>query len=373
MKKKALIGTGILLIIFIVLNLTRGKKLPTVDFVVVSKGRIQSTVKAEGYIKAKNQVDISAEVTGKIIKIYVEEGDWVKKGDILLRIDPEVYKAKVKQMEAVLNADLARYRRVSSQFRRTKELREKALISDAEYEEALANYESLKATIVQDSFALKEAEENLKKTVISSPIEGEVVSINKEEGETVIMGTINQPGSVIMTIADRSEIIARTLVDESEVVNIKPGQSAEIKLDAYPDTTFEGVVTRIGGVPEVGYSTSQSELSGNSYPVEIMMKNPPEDIYIKMSAVCEIVTAWRDSALVVPLSAVGRKEVDGEMRNVLLKIEKGKVRIQPVSLGIQSLRDIEIIEGIEEGDTVMVGPYKLMRELNDGEEVKLRK
>ncbi len=369
--KKIFIAVGVVLIIILVLvfNLRSSKSgIKKIRVEVIKVGPIMSTVRAEGELRAKYQVEIGADVMGRIVRIPVEEGDHVRVGDTLCLIDPSTYEAKVEQVKARLLADLSRLRKAKSDFERVEKLHSMGLVSDASYEETYSNFQSLKAQISVDSFSLKEALESLKKTVITSPIDGEVVAVYKEEGEMAIVGTVNTPGSVIMVVADRSKMQVSALVDETEVIRIEKGQRAKVTVDAFPDTVFEGVVVRIGGVPERSVTSSQTE--GVSYPVEIELKDGKK-LLPGMSAVADIVVAEKDSAILLPFSAVGSREVKGERKDVVFVVKDRIAHIRPVKLGISSERFVEALEGVKEGDTVAVGPFKVLQKLKDGEPVEI--
>jgi HlyD family secretion protein len=363
-------GVLILLLLIILLNLRGGRgKVNEVEYGVVKRRTIRSTVRAEGEIRARNQVEIGAEVIGKIVSIPVEEGDTVEVGDTLCIIDPKTYEAKLKQVKARLDADYARLIKLEKDLKRMKELLDKELVSPSAYEEILTNYNSLKAQVSADSFALEEAYEDLKKTIITSPIRGEVVAVYKEVGEQVVMGTVNTPGSVIMVLADRSEMLLKALIDETEVVKIKIGQRAEIKVDAYPDSIFKGEVVRIGGVPETSIS---GITEGVSYPIEILIKSSDTPLFPGMSAAADIIVEEAENTLAIPFSALGRRKFKGKLRDVIFKVEDGKAEMVPVQIGVSDEKWVEIREGVEEGDTIIVGPYKVLRVLEDGEKVKLK-
>lgn len=370
--KKVFIILGVLILIMLIvfLNLRRSEGVPEVEFDTVKKGMIRSTVRAEGEIRAKNQVEVGAEVLGKIVNIFVEEGDTVVVGDILCIIDPKTYEAKVKQAKARLEADYTRLKKLENDLRRMKKLLDEELVSPSAYEEILTNYNALRAQLSADSFVLEEAYEDLNKTVITSPIKGEVVAVYKEIGEQVVMGTVNTPGSVIMVLADRSEMLLLALIDETEVVKIRTGQRAEIKVDAYPDSIFMGKVVRIGGVPESGTYGSVTE--GVSYPIEILIKTSKTPLFPGMSAAADIIVEEAESTLIIPFSALGRRKFDEKMSDVVFKIENGTAKMVPIKIGISGEREVEVKEGLEEGDTIIVGPYKILRTLEDGSAVKLK-
>jgi len=370
-KRKFILGAVILLIIGIFIGLNLLNKGRGASFKVevrkVRKGPIRSLVRAEGELKAINQVEIGADVMGRIVELRVHEGDKVDEGDTLLLIDPKVYEAKLKQTKARLDADLSRLKKIENDLKRTKELKDLGLVSQATYEEILTQYESLRAQVTADSFALEEAREDLRKTVITSPIDGEVVAVYKEEGEMVVVGTVNVPGSVIMVIADRSKMLVSAWVDETEVVKIEPGQEAIIKVDAFPDSVFEGEVTTIGGIPRASAVTAGAE--GVSYPIEIEIRGNTESLYPGMSATADIIVAKKDTALVIPFSAVGRRELEGKLHYVVFLMRDGKAEMVPVELGISSEREVEVLDGLLSDDTIIVGPYKVLQKLKNGDRV----
>ncbi|RLC67600.1 MAG: hypothetical protein DRI52_10675, partial [Chloroflexi bacterium] len=251
--KRILIPAVVLVVIAIIVaaNLKSGSS-PRykVEGEVIEKGKIEEIVRADGQLKAVSQVNIGADVMGRIEKIYVKEGDMVKKGDTLCIIDRSTYLAKVKGLEYSLKQQEARLEKAKKDFERVKELYQKNLVSKAAYEEAEAAYKALRAQVEASRYSIEEARRQLEKTIILSPINGEVVGVNKEEGEMAVVGTINTPGSVIMTIADLSKMMVNAYVDESEVVKIKKGNKARIKIDAYLGKVFTGQVISVGGIPQ---------------------------------------------------------------------------------------------------------------------------
>ncbi len=369
MKKLILIIGGIVFLVLVIfLNVRRSKAGIEVKCRLVERRKVISLVRAEGEVRAKNQVEIGSDVMGRIVKIFVEEGDRVRKGDTLCIIDPDVYQAKVEQLKARLNADKAKFEKAEKDFRRAVALREKGLISESTFEEAKSTYNTLLSQVVADSFALEEAKEDLAKTVIVSPVDGQVVRIYKEEGEMTVVGTINSPGTIIMVVADLSRMEVSALVDESEIVRVKPGQRVKIKIDAYPDEEFKGTIMRIGGIPTSG----QLAQEGVSYPVEIEMDSTDKLLLPGMSAMCEIVVAEKEDALVVPFTAVGKKKVGDKLKDVVFCVKKGRAVLRPVKLGIAGDRFVEVLEGVSEGDTVIVGPFRVLRTLRGGEEVRIQ-
>jgi len=193
--KRILIALGVILIIalFVFLNLKKSGKAFTVKVETVKKQKVVRIVRADGEVRARNQVEVGSDVMGRIVRILVSEGDVVERGDTLCLIDPSIYEAKVNQLEARLMSDKARLSKVEKDYIRAKKLWRRGLISESAFEEIKANYNTTLAQMRADSFALEEAREDLSKTVITSPVSGEVMRVYKEEGEMTVVGTINTP------------------------------------------------------------------------------------------------------------------------------------------------------------------------------------
>lgn len=367
MRKKIIIGLGVVFLIgiLIFLNLIQGKKEIEVEAVLLERGRVKEIVKMDGKIKAYKEVEIGAEVMGRIEKIFVKERQRIKKGELLCIIDPETYRARRDEIKSRLFADLARYNVLKNEYLRAENLFSKELISKSEFERIEADYLSAKAQLKSDSFSLKEAEENLKKCYIKSPIDGEVLRIDKEEGEMVVMGTINTPGSVIMVLADRKKMIVKGEVDETEVPKIKKGDTALIKVDALPDREFKGIVEVVGGLP---LATTSLQEGTTLFPVEVAFLETDSLLIPGMNATCEIITQDKKDALRLFYSAIGKEK---EKYFVFVK-EKGKVKKKFIKMGIQGKDYVEILEGISEGDTVITGPQRILLTLRDNQEVKVK-
>lgn len=369
--KRVLIGVFILLLIglMVYLSLKVRKTSKEIEVQVVKIGSLTSSVRAEGVIRAKNQVKIGADVMGRILKMFVEVGDTVDKGDTLCIIDPSTWLARIKQARAKLMQDLAQLEKSESDYRRTLRLFEEGLASQSQLDRVKSAYLAMKAQVNVDSSLLDEALSSYSKTIITSPIHGVVLGVHKEVGEMVVVGTISTPGSVIMDIADLSELEVRANVDETEVVKIKPGQKTKIQVDAYPDTTFLGIVRRISGIPTSTMPLAQ-ETQGVSYPILIEIQGKP-DLFPGMTANCDIIVGERDSVTVIPFTSVGKRELDGTPKDIVFVVKGGIVKVTPVKLGLTGIKDAEVIEGIEIGDTIAVGPHEVLRKLEDGERVEL--
>ncbi len=360
--KKVLIILGVIVVALVLalFGVRRGRGGPEVRVAVAQKGKVIQIVDAEGSLEAREQVEVGSDVMGKIVEIRVSEGDTVRAGDTLCVIDPGVYREEYKAALANLSAQEARLKKAEEDLRRVRALFERGLVPKSRLEEAEANYEALKAQVEATRAQLGRAAESLRKAYITSPIDGVVVAVNKEVGEPVVVG-VNVPGSVIMVVADLSQMIVKAEVDETGVPKVKPGQEARVFLEAFPDDTFKGRVLRVSGVPAEG---SQSI----TYPVDILLEKAPEGALPGMSASCEIITGRKEGVLAVPLTALGRRGG----KDVLFVYSGGKAHMREVKLGLLGQVNAEVLEGLSEGDTVIVGPADVLKELRDGEPVRIR-
>ncbi|MEO0276835.1 MAG: efflux RND transporter periplasmic adaptor subunit [candidate division WOR-3 bacterium] len=364
--KKIFIGIGIFLIILIMilLNLFQGEKTKEVEIEIVKKGEIIETVKLDGRINAYKQVEIGSDVMGRIERILVKERQKIKKGDLLCIINPETYKARLFEIKSRLSSNLSKFNMIKNEYERAKELFLKDLISKSEFEKAESEYLSMKESLKSDSFVLKEAEEDLRKCYIRSPIDGEVLRIDKEEGEMVVVG-LNVPGNVIMVVANRETLILEGEVDEGDIVKIEKGDSADVKVTALPEKKFKGIVKSVGGLP----TTSSISEGGALFPVRILLLGNDPLLTPGMNASCEIITNKKKDVLILPYSAIGKEK---DKYFVFIK-SKGKAEKRFISIGIQGKENVEIIEGIVEGDSVIKGPQKVLNLLKEGERVKEKK
>jgi HlyD family secretion protein len=293
----------------------------------------------------------------------------VKKGDLLCRIDPSTYRARLSQAKAQLRISESRLEKARLDVERYTKLLEEELISQEEFERIKTDFDILEAQVETGQFAVSEALENLNKTTIRSPVDGEVVGLNMEEGETVVMGIIGSPGSVVMTIADRSQMIVRAIVDETEIVKVRKGQRTTIEVDAFPDTTFEGEVARIGGMPVSGFASSEQAVN---FPVEVTVAGSKTGLFPGMTATCNIVVAKKDSAVVIPYGALGRRKVKDEEEDIVFVGRGGKAVQVTVRIGVTGDKEAEILEGVSPGDTLLVGPYNVLREMKDDQAVRIK-
>jgi len=358
-----------------------------------------STVTASGKIQPMTKVDVSSDITGRIIEIRVREGDLVKKGDLLIRIDPSTFEASVARAEAGLasaraSAVQAEANRAQAEraAQRARELRAQNpnLVSDEQIEQAETSFRVAEAVAVstdrqvdQAQALLQEARDQLAKTVLRAPMDGQVTRLAVEEGEVAVPGTFSRETGLLMTVSDLSVIQVNVQVDETDVVRLHLGDSTEITIDAFPDTTFTGRVTEISqSSSRVTAATSQDRAV--DYDVEITLDNPPPDVRPDLSATAKIVTATRDSALSIPIIALtvrehtpissetapadttqGKKETEG-----VFVVRGGVAQFQPVKVGIAGEEHFEVIEGLAVGDSIVAGPYQAIRDLKDSSRVR---
>jgi HlyD family secretion protein len=374
----------------------------------VSRRDLVSAVTASGKIEAKTSVDISADITGRIIDIAVREGDMVKRGQFLLQIDPAQYQAAVARaqgvvssMEAILLQTRASRDQAQRAWNRAKQLRElgENLIAPETAEQAQtalevaeANFQSSRAQLEQARAGLQEAKDNLSKTRLTAPIAGRVVRLAVEEGEVAVPGTFSRETGLLMTIADLSVILAKVQVDETDVVRLKTRDSVEVNIDAYPDTTFSGQVTKISHSAKL---TATQTASGSNdravdFDVEITLKRPPEDIRPDLSCTARIVTDTRNRALSIPIIALtvrDHEKVPNEsetgprvdtLRERFTKreaegvfiVREGLATFRPVKVGVAGDDYFEVLDGIREGETIVAGTYQAIRDLKDGAKVR---
>lgn len=409
----------VLLVIFAVVGKKQGwlRKGKAEEVTVVASKRLSITekVSASGKIFPVTEVKISPQVSGEVIEIFFEEGDSVKKGDLILRIDPNIYKALLLQSEAALNqarANLAnakaRLAQIAAQFEnakitfeRNKKLIEKLAISQAEYDNAVAafktsegEYEAAKQTVEGAEFSIKSAEaaltqarDNLGFTTVYAPMSGIVSSMLVKKGERVV-GTSQMAGTEMLRIADLNEMEVRVDVSENDILRITLGDTAEIDVDAYLDRKFVGIVTQIANSST---ATNQQTLSLNTdqvtnFTVKIrLQKTSYEDLLEKittpspfkpgMSASVEILTNRADNAIAVPIQCVTVRDNDETRKKdeVVFRVSKDNI-IEAVNVktGIQDDRFIEIVSGLNDGETVVSGPYRAISKLlKNGAEVKV--
>ncbi len=411
-KKKLFIfgGIGLLLVILLVVAFIGGNKeeIVSVQTEKVEKRTITQTVAATGKINPEFKVVINPEVTGEIIQLPVKEGDIVKKGDLLIRIKGDQYVAQNERLEANLQSAKANLKmreaeltKVELDYNRVKELHSKGLASDSELETSKSNYLSTKAAyqaaeanVAQSEASLKEIMDQISKTAIRSPIDGVVTKLNVELGERVF-GAGFSMGSDIMTISDLRNIEAVVEVDENDVVLVSIGDTATIKVDAFKDQEFVGLVSEIGNSANTtGLGTQQEVVN---FQVKIKLIDPKTTLRPGMSCTADIETETIENILSVPIQSVTTRSDapkmdmpsgDGEdegiiqvktdkkenikPKEVVFLIKDGKAKLVEVETGLSDDNYIAVLKGLEGGEQVVSGSYKaISRELNDGLQVRV--
>ncbi len=397
--------------------------------VTVAAARVKDvveTVKAPGAIDARTTVKISADVPGRVVHLAVHEGDEVKRGQLLLELDNTQYGANVHQTEASLVAARSRaaqsataWKLAQAQYERSKALFERKLLSTQEMDTAENNYATARAEadaareeVQRLTAALAGAQDVLSKTTYRSPIDGKVVALNIEEGEIVVVGTMNNPGTEILTVADISRMLVKADVDETDVVDVKPGQSAKITVDAMPDTSFTGVVTEVGNSASRVTATSGAQGQTN-FQVKVLFHETVPAVRPGMTADVEIEVKRANGALAIPIQAVvvrqpdelekrgtvkkktpkngdalaaGDEEIDptqrkkSEITGVFIKVGD-HAEFRRVRTGISSETDVQVLpapgakpaEQLKAGDQVVTGPYKVLRDLRPFDHIDIQK
>jgi HlyD family secretion protein len=387
----------------------------------VERRDLTSIVSASGEVKPKRYVNIAANVSGRITELKIKEGDAVRQGQVLAKIDSTRFAADTRQSEAGVKAQRADLQRAQADvevarlaFERTKRMHDQNLVSDQVFDQAdaelkmkAANVDSMKRRIDQLEAVLESSRDNLEKTTVVSPMAGVVTSLQKEEGEMVIGAQSFQP-TVMMTVADLSVMEAEILVDETDIRNVKLGQKAEVRVDALEGIKITGDVTEIGSsaIPrgQSAASTSPTATSTTSnqakdFKVTITLKDPPPTLRPGLNATADITTDRRQNVVSVPIQAVVVRELNkqgkvvdpgavqasdgepnvpvprqkGDERDGVFVVSKGQAVFKPVKTGIVGETEIEILDGVAEGEEIVTGSYKTLRTLKDQARVKTEK
>ncbi len=360
----------------------------------VRKARIAQKVKATGEITPERKVDISAKVVGEIVELNVREGDFVRRGQVLARIEQEQYRAALEQAEALyqqarVNVERLEYemRDRERTFRRMQDLHKKGLVSEEQYEQARLAYETVRSQLKaqrlqvrQYASSVRRAKDDLERTIVRAPMDGQVIALNVEVGETAIPSSTNLPGSVLMTIGDVSTMIAEVEVGEVDIVHVKVGQSAEVRVDALGDRVIRGKVV------EMDTSGTKDKQTGViRFKIKIALEDPPPELRPGMTAKVNIITAEHENVLTVPIAAVQKREGETEQhsslttevsdegsakkKEVVFVVKNGKAHMVEVQTGISDELNVEIVRGLKAGEAVIVGPSRILRTLKDGDTV----
>jgi HlyD family secretion protein len=358
----------------------------------VARADVSQTIKASGQVDPKVKVDISAHVIAKIEKLYVEEGDDIVAGAPFLRLEREAFQAARDRAAAQLQIARSQERQATIQLedaeiklRRARRLREDQVLPQESFDQSELAYRSAQLTVEQAGESvhqavaeLEKAEDDLRKTVLYAPITGKVIALQAEEGEVVVSGTMNNPASVIGTIADLSEILVEVDVDENEIVHAATGQPVQVFVDAIPDTPYSGSVVEIGS----SGTKRPAQPDVTFFKVKVLLEAPDERLRAGMSARAEIEVDTHRGTLVVPIQSVvyrrptgetdERDEADNDEIRVAFVDRDGEATQTPVEVGLADPTRIEILAGLEEGDRVVTGPYRVLRDLADGDRIRAK-
>jgi HlyD family secretion protein len=447
--KKIAIGLGVLVVLGILIGVSvyqSRKNVATVQSGTIQRQDLATIVSASGEIKPKTYVNIGANAYGKIVHLYVKEGDHVRKGQLLAQIDNVQSAADMTANQAALQAaetdataadaalktsqaDLVRaqadYDRYKQDWERAQNLYKDGLIAKSDFDlrknawatadaglsqaqarvaQAKAQQDSAAKHVAQASATLTRVKDVLQKTTYTAPYDGVVTNLPVREGESVVIGIQNALGSTLMTIADMAVITAEVKVDETDIVNVKLGQPAEVMIDAIPKKTFHGTVSEIGDnaiVRSSGVSTSQQNVASEEakdFKVVVTLNDAPTDLRPGLSTTAKITTATRSHVISVPIQALtmrtkqqmdqqnsapgsvhaaapvkevaSNSKTDDELQGVFV-IRNKKAIFVPVTTGITGRTDIEVLDGLKEGDEVITGSYKILRSLRPGSSVKV--
>jgi HlyD family secretion protein len=404
----------------------------TVEAEKVKKHRLEAIVSASGKIQPKRSVNISADTMGRVVDLAVEEGQNVKRGQFLLQIDPRNLQTRVESGEAGVRAaqaqldqmqvalesartglklaqdTLNRQRELWKQGLTTKENLDRAETEERQREIEVQNQtkqiDTIRIRAGQERATLANARYDLSKVRIQSPIDGIVTRRNIEEGETVVIGTMNNPGTQLLTIADMSIIEAEVEVDETDIPSVRFGQPAKVTIDAMPERSFTGKVTEIGNSPIQAAPTGQRQAT--NFKVVVTLEGQIPEVRPGFTCTAEITTATRDNAVGVPIQATtvreftvdekgnivreaaeprrrrrpkaggvqaaelkpgqSRKEIEG-----VFVVRDRKAQFTPVKTGIAGEKYFEVLSGLKEGDQVIIGPFSSVRTMADGDDVKI--
>jgi HlyD family secretion protein len=394
-KKWVLVGGGVLVVALVVLSVaTRREGGTEVEVEEVERRDLTAIVSASGTIEAQQSVSIQATTPGEVVRVGVAEGERVRKGQFLLQLDPVNFAASANAQAAAAQAAQAELTQAEAQlewarreYERRRELAAAELVPRAQLEEAEAELKAREAAVRaahsragQMAASLRGARHDLDRVTITSPIDGVVTRVNVEEGEVAMIGTMNQPGTVLMTIADLGVMEATVEVDETDVVHIDVGQQARVTIDAFPDTTFVGRVTEVSTAPKIVPTATGPSPEATDFEVTITLEGPIPTARSGLSASAEIMTARRDSVLTIPVQSLVVRQVSDDAEGTdgvsekegVFVVREGRAVFVPVRIGISGDRYFEVVTGLEGGESVVGGPYQALRDLTDGAPVKIQ-
>ena len=395
-RTKIIIGIAVLVVAGVLtagFASRRGKDVTPVTFGKVQRQDLTSKVSANGRIDAKRKVDLSANVMGQVVNLAVREGDVVKKGDFLLQIDQKQLAATARSADAALQAvfsdrDAAKAMAIAAEqdLQRAQKNYDQKIIPRADLDRAQSSRDSARANVMALDQRISQARENLnaardtlQKTTMRAPMDGIVTALPVEEGEVAVIGTMNNAGTVLMTIADMSVVEAVMEVDETDVPSVKIGQRASVTIDAYPNKTFPGLVTEVASSPIKRNGVSAGTSEAVNFEVKIQIEAPPPGVRPGFSASADIITGTRPKSLSIPIQALVVREKAGSTpgkpldEEGVFAIQNGVVKFHPVKTGLSGDSAIEIVSGAKDGEQIVTGPFRALREIKDGTKVKEQK
>ena len=437
-KKKILIAAGIIVILAAIAFANfkfRRTEAPSVNTEAVQRRNLEAIVSASGKIQPKRFVNISADTMGRVTGLAVNEGDRVARGQFLLQIDPRNLRTRVQSGEAGLQAarsqaeqlrlalESARVaqRQAEDNHKRQQELWKAGLTTRENLERAENELKMRQAELrtqeqqvqtqqlrmQQEQASLESARYDLSKVRIESPIDGIITRRNIEEGETVVVGTMNNPGTVLLTVADMSVIEAEVEVDETDIPTVRLGQAAKVTVDAIPDKTFSGKVTEIGNSPIQVTGQAGATSQATNFKVVVTLDGEIPDVRPGFTCTAEVTTATRQNAMSVPIQALAVREITRDEKGQIVRQEKnprgrrsavttasaqsvppghtrkeeegvfvirnGRAEFVPVKTGIAGDKHFEVVSGpLTEGEQVITGPFASVRNLQDGDTVTVQ-
>ena len=408
MRKSVKVGIGVAAVIVVGVGAARvagigQTKGTSVQIAKVVAKDLVSHVLANGKLQPRNKVDVSANIAGQIVNLAVREGDAVEKGEFLLQIDKAQYEASTESSEANLqsllhdrDAALANLEQAKYDHEKARQSFDDSLIPETELkrsrslmEASEATYQATVGRVAQARAALAGARDSLNKTTIRAPLAGVVTALPVHEGEVAVIGTMNNPGTILLTIADLGSMEADLAVDETDIPRLGVGQKAALTVDAYPDGSFQGAVREVGSSPirpgsDAATRTGSVTTEAIDFEVKVTILDPPGGVRPGFSVSAEIETGHANAVPVVPIQALvtrekpaGKDAPEGSATDKIEEgvylLEGGAVRFVPVKTGLTGSLEIEVKDGLTPGQEIVIGPFRALRELKDGDKVVVQK
>ena len=420
--KKILIGLAVVIVAGggIAANIWwREPVAPEVEVEAVNLRDLTAVVTGSGAIRPAREVDISSNVMGRVTRLAVEEGEIVRAGDFLLEVDPQRIRSQVDQMEANLESAKTNVRLAQENLEYAQEVLDRReglfrqdLLSRELYDQAVQdvqrsrrNLEMRQQDVTRIEAQLDQVNYDLSQVIIEAPMDGIITKLNIEEGENVVTGTMNNAGTVLLTIADLSVVEAEIEVDETDIVHVEVGQPATVRIDAFPDEDFEAVVTEVGKSPINRSGLGSSGNQAINFKVVVRLTETVSGARPGLSGTADIVTATRTNVPAVPIQALILREVEVDEKGEIVRnwelwdplaattngpasdssgdterVEKegafvlrdGRAVFVPIDIGIAGERQFEVLQGVEEGEQIIIGPFETIRTLVDGEPVRVK-